>query len=122
MVAFIIWNSNYVAVVSLSNPENDDGMAEGLREGFEMIAHRELGNAELIRTFGRSRRNAETVDVALICYVGHRIEIEGVNYIAPSDVRLESPQGIEFETVNLQTALPNVEGANPLRIVILDAC
>jgi uncharacterized caspase-like protein len=72
-----------------------------------------------LREFGHV---AEGADWALIYYAGHGIEMAGVNYLIPTDARLETDRDVSFETVPLSHVMSAVEGARKLRLVLLDAC
>jgi uncharacterized caspase-like protein len=60
--------------------------------------------------------------VAVIYYAGHRIELDGTNYLVPVDATLETDTDVYDETFALDRVLVAVEPAKQLRLVILDAC
>lgn len=72
-----------------------------------------------LRDFGQRARDAE---VAVIYYAGHGIELDGTNYLIPTDAALETDSDVLNETVALDRALFAVEPAKQLRLIILDAC
>jgi uncharacterized caspase-like protein len=61
-------------------------------------------------------------DVAIVFYAGHGFEMNGTNYLVPTDAKLERDFDVEDETVPLDRFLAAVEPAKRLRLVILDAC
>jgi tetratricopeptide (TPR) repeat protein len=124
-VALVIGNGGYKNVPALDNPPRDAAaVADALRKaGFQkVIVEDDLRKEKMetaLREFGRV---AEGADWALIYYAGHGIEMAGVNYLIPTDAKLETDRDVGFETVPLSHVMSAVEGAKKLRIVLLDAC
>jgi uncharacterized caspase-like protein len=124
-VALLIGNSAYQNVGRLANPTNDaDAMASTLRAaGFDVVdLKRDLKVVEMrraLRDFSDVTRDA---DVAIVYYAGHGIEIDGTNYIIPTDAVLERDIDAFDEAIPLDRLLAVIEPARQLRLVILDAC
>ncbi|CUT14987.1 FIG00441069 hypothetical protein [Bradyrhizobium sp.] len=72
-----------------------------------------------LREFGNKVREA---DVAVVYYAGHGIELDGTNYLIPTDGALETDTDVLDEAFSLDRVLFAVEPAKQLRLVILDAC
>ncbi|EHR06306.1 caspase family protein [Bradyrhizobium sp. WSM471] len=124
-IALVIGNSAYKSVPKLSNPANDAALVGGMfkKAGFDWIDIRtDLNASEMrkaLRDFGGRARDAE---VAVVYYAGHGIELDGTNYLIPTDASLETDSDVLDETVALDRALFAVEPAKQLRLIILDAC
>jgi Caspase domain len=124
-VALIIGNSAYKNVAKLTNPANDAAMVADMftTAGFNSVVKKnDLGIVEVrkvLRDFGNMARDA---DVAVVYYAGHGIELDGNNYLIPTDATLETDSDILDETLSLDRVLFAVEPAKRLRLVILDAC
>lgn len=124
-VALVIGNSAYKSVPRLANPVNDASLVGGMFKaaGFDWIDIRtDLNVAEMrkaLREFGGRAREA---DVAVIYYAGHGLELDGTNYLIPTDATLETDSDVLDETLALDRALFAVEPAKQLRLIILDAC
>jgi hypothetical protein len=124
-VALIIGNSAYKNVAKLTNPANDAAMVADMftTAGFNSVVKKnDLGIVEVrkvLRDFGNMARDA---DVAVVYYAGHGIELDGNNYLIPTDATLETDSDILDETLSLDRVLFAVEPAKHLRLVILDAC
>jgi uncharacterized caspase-like protein len=71
-----------------------------------------------LREFGNKTRDA---DVAVICYAGRGIELDGTNYLIPVDATLETDTDVLDETFPLDRVLFAIEPAKQLRLLILDA-
>ncbi|NPU10472.1 caspase family protein [Bradyrhizobium sp. 83002] len=124
-LALIIGNSAYKSVARLSNPANDAKLVGDMlrNAGFERVDVKlDLGVQEMrraLREFGARAREAE---VALIYYAGHGIELDGVNYLIPTDAALEADSDVLDEAIALERVLFAIEPAKQLRLVVLDAC
>ncbi|MBR0990733.1 caspase family protein [Bradyrhizobium japonicum] len=124
-IALVMGNSAYRSVPKLSNPANDAALIGGMlkKAGFDWIDIKtDLNASEMrraLREFGQRARDAE---VAVIYYAGHGIELDGTNYLIPTDAALETDSDVLDETVALDRALFAVEPAKQLRLIILDAC
>jgi hypothetical protein len=124
-VALIIGNSNYKNVAKLPNPVHDaTAVAALLRSaGFDTVeAKSNLGIAELRRAIRDFSDTVADADVAVVFYAGHGIEVDGTNYLVPTDAILQRDLDVEDETVSLDRVLKVLEQAKRLRLVMLDAC
>ncbi len=123
--ALVIGNSSYRNVPSLPNPVNDATEIAALFKaaGFSVVdVRRDLGIAEMRRAISDFAEVAGDVDVAVIYFAGHGMEVDGSNYIIPVDAKLLRDFDIEDETVSVDRLLKSIEPAKKLRLVILDAC
>jgi hypothetical protein len=124
-VALVIGNSNYSHAPALDNPVNDATAMSVMLEGagFQVVETRNnLGNMEMrrvIRDFAAMTRDA---DVAVVFYAGHGLEVDGTNFLIPTDATLESDIDVEDEAIALDRVLRVLEPVRSLRLVILDAC
>ena len=124
-VALVIGNASYSHAPALDNPVNDvtamSVMLEGA--GFQVVETRSnLDNMAMrraIRDFSAKTRDA---DVAVVFYAGHGLEVDGTNYLIPTDAKLATDIDVEDEAISLDRLLRVLEPARSLRLVILDAC
>jgi len=125
-VALVIGNSSYQNILALPNPKNDANlMASTLQQlGFETIVSIDLSKDDMIRKIKEfGQRLSETKGVGLFFYAGHGLQVDGINYLVPVNASIDKKQDVEFECVNLQRLLGEMDYAeNDLNIVILDAC
>jgi hypothetical protein len=124
-VALVIGNSNYQHAGQLGNPVGDAAAFAALLKssGFQVIEHRsDVALAEMRRAIGDFADAAREADVAIVYYAGHGIEVEGVNYLIPTDAKLARDFDVEDETISLDRVLRAIDSARRLRLVILDAC
>jgi hypothetical protein len=123
-VALVVGNAQYQHVPRLANAQNDaKAIAALLRdEDFAVEEHQNLSNAELrlaMRSFVTKTRDA---DVAVVYFAGHGIEVDGINYLIPTDAKLATDLDAQDEALSLDRVLQVLEPARRLRLVILDAC
>ncbi|MFT4116603.1 caspase family protein [Bradyrhizobium sp.] len=124
-VALVIGMSKYQEVPKLTNPANDaDAMAALFRRaGFDLVeGEHDLGISGLrraVRDFAEKARDAE---IAVVYYAGHGIEMDGNNYLIPTDAKLLSDFDVQDEAMSLDRVLKAIEPAKRLKLVILDAC
>src|SRR3954464_15839833 len=124
-VALVIGNSTYKSVPRLANPVNDAALVGGMfsKAGFDVVDIKldltVVDMRKALREFGAKSRDA---DVAVVYYAGHGIELDGNNYLIPTDATLETDTDVLDETLPLDRVLFAVEPARQLRLVILDAC
>jgi uncharacterized caspase-like protein len=124
-VALVIGNSAYQHVPRLANPVNDSAaMSATLEEaGFDVVQLKhDLKANEMRRALRDFADIARDADFAIIFFAGHGIEIDGTNYLIPTDAMLERDVDAADEAVPLDRLLSVVEPARKLRLVILDAC
>ncbi|APO52013.1 caspase (peptidase) [Bradyrhizobium diazoefficiens] len=124
-VALVIGNSAYKSAPKLANPVSDAGLIGGMlkKAGFDTVDIRQDLNAsemrKALREFGARTRDA---DVAIIYYAGHGLEVDGTNYLIPTDAALETDTDVYDEALPIDRVLVSIEPAKQLRLVILDAC
>ena len=127
-VALVVGNFGYAHVPRLANPGNDAALiATTLRQlGFTLVGGAAQENVDkthfdkLVQDFGRTIQGA---DVALFYYAGHGMQVDGSNWLVPTDANPTRPQDLEFQMVNADLVLKQMDGAGTrLNLVILDAC
>lgn len=124
-VALVIGNNAYANAPILTNPGKDArAVADMLKAaGFDSVELKlDLESLDLKRAVRSFLLTAKDSDVAVIFFAGHGIEVNGANYVIPTDARLKTDFDAEDEGVALERIIRAVEPARRLRLVILDAC
>ncbi|MGY8631055.1 caspase family protein [Bradyrhizobium sp. 14AA] len=124
-VALVVGNSSYQNAPLLPNPANDAAaIAATLKSaGFDVVDSRlNLAASDMRRALRDFADQARDADIALVYYAGHGIEIDGTNYLIPTDAKLERDTDIYDEAFSLDRVLLAIEPARQLRVVIVDAC
>jgi Caspase domain len=124
-VALVVGNSSYKNAAVLPNPVNDAAAVAATLKGagFDVVDSRlDLSAAEMRRALRDFADQARDSDVAVVYYAGHGIEIDGTNYLIPTDATLQRDTDIYDEAFSLDRVLLTIEPARQLRLVIVDAC
>lgn len=123
-VAMVVGNSSYQNVPQLPNPSRDAGAVSQMFKdaGFDVTLVSNVGNLDFKRAIRKFETEADQADIAVIYYAGHGIEISGTNYLIPTDARLASDRDAEDEAIPLERLVSSADGAQRLRVIILDAC
>jgi len=123
-VALVIGNSAYKNTAPLKNPSNDAvDIAETLRQlGFEVIDGTDLSKREMEKRIRAFADKLVGADVGLFFYAGHGLQVDGRNFLAPVDATLKSDTDLDFEAIELNLVLKQLERNSRVSIVFLDAC
>jgi len=123
-VALIIGNSAYSHAAKLANPRNDasDISAALKRLNFEVITGLDLNKQDMGKTIRKFSKALDKADVALFYYAGHGLQVNGKNYLAPTNANLSTIADLDFDTVPLSLILRQMERKRRTNLVFLDAC
>src|SRR5579871_6693360 len=123
-VALVVGNSSYKAVASLANQAHDaQDVSEALKRlGFTVKTVIDADFDGLRRALVDFGRLAPNADMAVFYFAGHGVEINGNNWLLPTDVELKTDVDAGTEAIGLQSAMQAVTTAKTLGLVILDAC
>ena len=127
-VALIIGNNSYTEVPALGKAIADaSAVAETLDGlGFETILATDLDRREFNLRLSELTSRLEPGDTALFFFAGHGVEIEGENYLLPTDIPGASGLSSDFvtsEAIALSVLLDRIRktGARTT-LAFLDAC
>jgi hypothetical protein len=123
-VALVIGNSAYRHTPPLPNPRNDASDIAGAlkRLGFDTLLEVDLDKRGMDEAFRRFARLARDADAALFFYAGHAMSFAGVNYLMPTDARLQDEADLPYEMAKVDDVISDLARARNVRILILDAC
>jgi len=124
-VALVIGNAAYASAAKLGSPAKDAEAVEAALKRLkfdDVIRLTDLGVKPMADALTRFRRAAVGADVALVYFSGHGIEIEGVNYLVPTDATLDDPGDAGLQAIALTSVMRQLDGVRGLRMIILDAC
>jgi len=123
--ALVIGNSTYKDA-PLRNPVNDAmAVSAKLKKfGFEVDV---VLNANKEEMYNKIREFNDKLEVdsavGLFYYAGHGLQVDGKNYIVPVDAVINKEYEVRHQAIDMQLVLDGFgHAANPLNIVILDAC
>jgi hypothetical protein len=126
-VALVIGNSNYERkALNLPNPARDAKLiAEKLgKAGFDVQLQLDVSirqTQRAVRQFGNMLR---TADVGLFYYAGHAIQVNGRNYMVPTDSQIKSVRDVRYELVDMDLVVDefSYQTEKFMGFVVLDAC
>lgn len=123
-LAFVVGNSQYDNVYSLQNATNDSTLIAGsLRDlGFEVVHLENAKQEEMVAALEGFSKRAATADTTLFYFSGHGFQLNGVNYLVPTDAELTSSDQIEDDTLRLDRIISRLGNKNRQTLVFLDAC
>jgi hypothetical protein len=126
--ALVIGNSQYKTVSPLNNPARDAVAVSALlkQAGFDVTAAQDLNKSDMsraLRSFTRSLADKPDGTVVLIYYAGHGLQVDGENFLLPTDAAIAQESDVAVEAMRLADVMAMLETVrSKTRIVILDAC
>jgi uncharacterized caspase-like protein len=124
-VALVIGNSTYQNAPKLPNPARDAAAISDMlkKANFDVVESvRDANNQDMRRVLREFADKSVNADMAVVYFAGHGIEVEGQNYLIPTDAVLQRDRDVYDEAISLERILQTLEPAKSLRLVILDAC
>ncbi len=123
-VALVIGNGAYTEAPLKNPPSDARAIAATLRkQGFEVLLKENATKAqmnEIVADFGEKLGEGDT---ALFFYAGHGMQVQGRNYLIPTDAKISSEQRVRLETLDVEAVLDQMAAARArVSMVILDAC
>lgn len=124
-LALILGNSDYGSTNVLKNPVNDANLIEGTLKslGFNVIKHLNATKAEMYEALREFSKLLPEYNVALLYYAGHGVQVDGQNYLVPTDAKLNEPADCKWEAMKVNDIVEEFEKVpENINIIILDAC
>jgi uncharacterized caspase-like protein len=108
----------------LPNARNDAmAIADALRDlGFRVIVGVDLDTQETHATIRQFTSAIDNSEIALFFYAGHGMQVQGENYIIPTDSDIQREIDVSTEAVNLDSVIRQMDLGAAIKIVLLDAC
>ena len=124
-LALVIGNSEYKNSTVLKNPVNDANLMEGTLKtlGFSVIKRFNATRNEMFEALRDFSNKLSEYNVALFYYAGHGVQVDGQNYLIPTDAMLKEPTDCKWEALQVNDIIEEFEKVpENINIVILDAC
>jgi len=124
-LALLIGNSNYIHGGSLKNSVTDVRAMKGALEdlGFTVLKYENCTQKTMKRAMDNFGIKLKGQDVGLFFYSGHGVQVNGHNYLIPTNAKLHNENDTEYDCVRADRVLAKMESAGTkTSIVILDAC
>jgi hypothetical protein len=124
-LALVFGNSDYGNSGTLKNPVNDANLIEGTLKtlGFEVIKKLNAKKIEMEQAIREFSEKLPEYNVALFYYAGHGMNVEGSNYLLPTDAVLNKKSDCQWEAIEVNKIIAQFEQVpENINIIILDAC
>src|SRR4029077_4406392 len=127
-LALVIGQSAYKSVPVLPNPGNDaKAMTQLLTDsGFEVSSAANLTQNEMrtaVSDFAGKVAAKGPDTVALVFYAGHGIQVDGENFLIPTDIDPKREADIPMQAVRLNDVLNTLASVpSKMRFLLLDSC
>jgi uncharacterized caspase-like protein len=123
-IALVIGNGAYVNTVKLPNPPTDARkVAAKLKElGFDVTAGYDLNVRDMQALVSKFSLDAATANVAFVFYAGHGMQVDGTNWLIPTDADLQNTTELKFQAIKADDVLDAMPQEPAVRILALDAC
>ncbi len=124
-VALVIGNDTYANVARLKNARADaKAMAKALEgSGFRVMLVMDADREAMNEALRRFRASIVGGDETVFSYAGHAVELDGVNYLLPTDIRDDNDERVANDALPLQRVLSGLaQQKQRFSLVIIDAC
>lgn len=127
-LALIMGNDSYTHVPTLEKARNDaTAMSATLEEiGFDVTRVIDADRREMNRAISGFVSQLSPGDTAVLFFAGHGVEIDGENYLLPTDIEAPttaSEDFIKYESIGLSDMLERVQGTGArTTLMFIDAC
>lgn len=123
-IALVIGNGAYKHAPALANPSNDaKAISQNLRSiGFQVFDGIDLDRAGMKTQIAQFIRAAATANIAVLFYAGHGMQIDGRNYLVPTDLDFSDAKSVASDMPDLDFVLAGLDDKLRTSIIILDAC
>ncbi|MEA2100546.1 MAG: caspase family protein [Campylobacterota bacterium] len=123
--ALVIGNSQYKYFSKLKNSKNDayDIQKVLASQGFDVLYLKEGSLRDMKKIIRKFTKKLSAGGVGFFYYAGHGVEVDGRNYLIPTDANIPEKNEVEYESLAINMLIDKMEeSGNRLNIVVLDAC
>ncbi len=123
--ALLIGNDSYQAVPVLQNARADaDAMSQALRKaGYQVVVAHDRTLKQMKDDVRQFKAKVRGGDEVVVFYSGHGVQIEGMNYLLPVDVRADSADQVKDDGLALSKLLDDLRAQKPaFTLAVVDAC
>ena len=127
-IAFVVGNDAYQNIDPLKKAVNDArAIAQGLQQlGFRVTLGENLTRRDFIERFNTFENSVRAGDTAFVFYSGHGVELDGANYLVPTDAPKVAPQQqslLKDESISTDNMIQRLKArGTKSQVVVLDAC
>jgi hypothetical protein len=122
-LALVLGNSGYINLPKLSNPVNDARAVADIlgKMGYQTRLLLDASEQKIRREVRQFASDSTKADVALVYYAGHGAQVNGNNYLLPTDIEIPRTEAdIQFAGLKVDDLVNSI--ASNTKILFLDAC
>lgn len=123
--ALVFGNNSYKAVSPLENAVADaQAIAKKLKTlGYSVTSALDAPRSKMLSTLRNFTYSVQGGDEVVFFYAGHGLELDGRNYLLPTDIRGEDPRQVQDDAIELQRVLSDMSDSRAkFTLAIIDAC
>ena len=124
--ALVIGNANYLNTGQvLTNPINDAKAMKAQLEtfGFDVTYKEDLKRVDMVREIKVFVGKLAKDDIVFVYYAGHGIELDGNNYLIPTDANIRDKDDVDGATVDFtRELLDRLAAKETINMIVVDAC
>ncbi len=123
-LALVIGNSNYQHISKPIYPAHDAKVIkEALKaQDYDVLEAYNLDRANLKATIRDLYKYLPQYKTLVVFYAGHGLEVNGVNYLVPTDANARAAIEVEDHCVKLDYLFARIDNPDIAKLVVLDAC
>jgi hypothetical protein len=92
-------------------------------KGFDVLYFKNANLKTMKKTLRKFTNKLKNSGVGLFYYAGHGIEVDGKNYLIPTNANIPKKDEVEYEALAMNMVIDKMANSkNRLNLVILDAC
>jgi hypothetical protein len=122
-IALIIGNSKYEQLLSLENPKNDaNAVVKKFKDmGYQTFLVIDGTDKAIKRELKIFSNRSEKAKVSVVYYAGHGAQVDGENYILPTDLELPNTEtDIKLSSIKVDDIINSIKSKT--KLIFLDAC
>ena len=123
-IALVIGNDTYPGN-KLANARNDaNSIAAALSpHGYKVALYTDLDRESFLQALELFDRSIVPGDTVFLYYAGHGLQLNGENYLVPTDFAISSPADVKPQMIALTEVLQGfISHGASTQVIILDAC
>ncbi|MEM6625117.1 MAG: SUMF1/EgtB/PvdO family nonheme iron enzyme [Pseudomonadota bacterium] len=127
-LALVIGNAEYEQLPDLKNPLNDARLiSESLESlGFEVSRLQNASRNEMLQAVRQHAQNVAAAgrnSVSFVYFGGQGVEIDGQNYLIPTDLSAHEPATVRSDSLLLNDVISEIDTVGPAAsLFVLDTC
>ncbi len=123
-VAFVVGNSSYENTATLANPTNDAQLISRSLQavGFDVTMHLDLSRAAFGTAISDFLAQTDGAELSVFYFAGHGMQLDGENYLLPTDASLRSEFDVLSESISLSTISAAMRARASSVLFFIDAC